>query len=129
MPTLIAPAQEEMRAMARNNVEDADTPERRAADADSTNLVKRLKDNQPLSDTHVVRDDAMGEHREYGMRGAESTDEDDRMPKRGEPREPPAPEPGGTRGSDRGGSTGWGDAGSGGSVIDKRAPDKERGTP
>jgi hypothetical protein len=43
------------------------TPERRAADADSTNVAKRLKDNQPLSDTDEVRDEKMGERRQYGM--------------------------------------------------------------
>ncbi len=54
--------------------------------------------------------------------GRTSADQDDRMPKRGEPAEQPAPEPGATQGSDRGGSTGWGSEGSGGSVIDKRSP-------
>jgi hypothetical protein len=34
----------------------------------------------------------------------------------------PIPEPDATKGSDRGGSAGWGSEASGGSVIDKRAP-------
>jgi len=55
-------------------------------DDDSTNLVKRLRDNQPLSDTHKVRDEHLGEHRQYGMRDVDSVSSDD---------EPPA-----TRGSD-----------------------------
>ena len=39
-----------------------------SADADSTNLIKRLIDNQPLSDTHRIRDEDLGEHRQYGAR-------------------------------------------------------------
>ena len=35
---------------------------------DATNLVKRLNDNQPLSDTDERRDDDMGERRQYGVR-------------------------------------------------------------
>ena len=38
-----------------------------SADADSTNLIKRLTDNQPLSDTHRIRDEELGEHRQYGI--------------------------------------------------------------
>ena len=56
--------------------------------------------------------------------GRTTADQDDRIPKRGEPAEPAAPEPDATRGSDRGGSAGWGSEGSGGSVIDKRSPEK-----
>jgi hypothetical protein len=56
--------------------------------------------------------------------GRTTADQDDRMPKRGEPAEQAAPEPDATRGSDRGGSGGWGSEGSGGSVIDKRSPKK-----
>jgi len=48
------------------------------------------------------------------------------MPKRGEATEQAAPEPDRTRGSDRGGSAGWGSEGSGGSVIDKRSPEKNK---
>ncbi|MFN2564362.1 MAG: hypothetical protein ABR499_05040 [Gemmatimonadaceae bacterium] len=55
-----------------------------------------------------------------------SGDQDDRLPKRGEPTEEATPEPGGTRGSDRGGSAGWGSEGSGGSVVDKRSPRKDK---
>ena len=58
--------------------------------------------------------------------GRTTADQDDRMPKRGEPAEQAAPEPDATRGSDRGGSAGWGSEGSGGSVIDKRSPKKDR---
>ena len=36
---------------------------------------------------------------------------------------PATPEPDRTKGSDRGGTAGWGGAPSGGSVIDKRSPD------
>ncbi|MDB4887546.1 MAG: hypothetical protein JWN79_2984 [Gemmatimonadetes bacterium] len=35
------------------------------------------------------------------------------------------PEPDRTKGSDRGGTAGWGGAPAGGSVIDKRSPDKK----
>jgi hypothetical protein len=52
--------------------------------------------------------------------------EDDRMPRRGEAADEATPEPGSTRGSDRGGSAGWGSEGSGGSVIDKRSPRKDK---
>ena len=58
--------------------------------------------------------------------GRTSADQDDRMPKRGEPAEPPTPEPDAARGSDRGGAAGWGSEGSGGSVIDKRSPEKSK---
>lgn len=58
--------------------------------------------------------------------GRTSADQDDRMPKRGEPAEGPAPEPGGTQGSDRGGGAAWGNESSGGSVIDKRSPGKSQ---
>ncbi len=44
---------------------------------DSTNIVKRLRDNQPLSDTHEVRDERRGEHRQYGMRDVDSVSGDD----------------------------------------------------
>ena len=54
--------------------------------------------------------------------GRTTADQDDRMPKRGEPAEQATPEPDATRGSDRGGSAGWGSESSGGSVIDKRSP-------
>ena len=57
-----------------------------------------------------------------GKPGRTTADQDDRMPKRGEPAEEPTPEPDATKGSDRGGSTAWGSEGSGGSVIDKRSP-------
>lgn len=57
--------------------------------------------------------------------GRTTADQDDRMPKRGEAAEA-TPEPDATRGSDRGGSGGWGSEGSGGSVIDKRSPKKDR---
>lgn len=59
-----------------------------------------------------------------GDPGRTSADQDDRMPKRGEAAETPHPEPDRAKGSDRGGSGGWGNEGSGGSVIDKRSPDK-----
>lgn len=58
--------------------------------------------------------------------GRTSADQDDRIPKRGEPPEEAIPEPDATRGSDRGGSAGWGSEGSGGSVIDKRSPGKNK---
>jgi hypothetical protein len=58
--------------------------------------------------------------------GRTSADQDDRMPKRGDAAEQATPEPDRTKGSDRGGSAGWGSEGSGGSVIDKRAPDKHK---
>ena len=58
--------------------------------------------------------------------GRTSADQDDRMPKRGEPAEQATPEPTITRGSDRGGSAGWGSESSGGSVIDKRSPGKSK---
>jgi hypothetical protein len=61
-----------------------------------------------------------------GGPGRTSADQDDRIPKRGEPAGEPTPEPGGTQGSDRGGSSAWGSEGSGGSVIDKRSPDKDK---
>jgi hypothetical protein len=64
-----------------------------------------------------------GDRREVGRTSA---DQDDRMPKRGEQEEQAAPEPDATRGSDRGGSAGWGSEGSGGSVVDKRSPKKDR---
>ena len=48
-----------------------------SGDADSENLIKRLIDNQPLSDTHTVRDEHMGEHRQYGMHAVEPADETD----------------------------------------------------
>jgi hypothetical protein len=54
--------------------------------------------------------------------GRTSADQDDRMPKRGDAAEAPNPEPDRTKGSDRGGSAGWGNEGAGGSVIDKRSP-------
>ena len=58
--------------------------------------------------------------------GRTTADQDDRMPRRGEPAKPAVPEPDAARGSDRGGSAGWGSEGSGGSVIDKRRPEKDR---
>ena len=58
--------------------------------------------------------------------GRTTADQDDRMPKRGEQEEQAPPEPDITRGSDRGGSAGWGSEGAGGSVIDKRSPKKDR---
>ena len=36
--------------------------------SDATNLIKRLEDNQPLSDTQQVDDEKMGERRQYGAR-------------------------------------------------------------
>ncbi len=48
-----------------------------SGDAGSENLIKRLIDNQPLSDTHTVRDEHMGEHRQYGMYAVEPADETD----------------------------------------------------
>ena len=48
------------------------------------------------------------------------------MARKHEPHEPPHPEPDRAEGSERGGSAGWGNEGAGGSVIDKRSPDKHR---
>ena len=56
--------------------------------------------------------------------GRASADQDDRLPRRGDPAEQATPEPDRTKGSDRGGSAGWGGEGSGGFVIDKRSPEK-----
>lgn len=47
---------------------------------DSTNLKKRLIDNQPLSDTHKLRDENLGEHRQYGMHDADPARSDDEPP-------------------------------------------------
>jgi hypothetical protein len=58
--------------------------------------------------------------------GRTTADQDDRMPRRGEQQEQATPEPDATRGSDRGGSAGWGSEGAGGSVIDKRSPKNDR---
>ncbi len=58
--------------------------------------------------------------------GRTSADQDDRMPRRGEAPEQATPEPDRTKGSDRGGSAAWGSEGSGGSVIDKRSPEKKK---
>lgn len=55
---------------------DAPSPERQAADADSTDLRKRLKDNQPLSDTDEIRDEKMGERRQYGVRDVDAAGPD-----------------------------------------------------
>ncbi len=75
----------------------------------------------------IHHEDRMAKANEGPERGIGRTtaDQDDRMPKRGEPAEPPAPEPDVAGGSDRGGSAGWGSEGSGGSVIDKRSPRKD----
>ena len=59
-------------------------------DEEGTNLIKRLTDNQPLSDTHKVHDKHRGEHRQYGMRDADPAPGGN---------EPPGPPPA-TRGSD-----------------------------
>jgi len=70
----------------------------------------------------------MADPNEHGRSnvGRTTADQDDRMPKRGEPAGQATPEPDVTKGSDRGGSAGWGNEGSGGSVIDKRSPKKDR---
>jgi len=53
-------------------------------DKDSTNLIKRLTDNQPLSDTHKIRDEQLGEHRQYRMHGVDpGADEADQPDQRG----------------------------------------------
>jgi hypothetical protein len=43
-----------------------------SGDEDSTHLVKRLRDNQPLSDTHEVPDERRDDPRQYGMHAVES---------------------------------------------------------
>jgi hypothetical protein len=58
--------------------------------------------------------------------GRTTADQDDRIPRRGEPSERATPEADRTKRSDRGGSAGWGNEGSGGSVIDKRSPEKKK---
>jgi hypothetical protein len=57
--------------------------------------------------------------------GRTSADQDDRIPRRGDQAEQAVPESDAARGSDRGGSAGWGSEGAGGSVIDKRSPTKD----
>jgi hypothetical protein len=56
-----------------------DTPADTGHD-DSTNIVKRLRDNQPLSDTHELRDERLGEHRQYRMRDVGSVPSENESP-------------------------------------------------
>ena len=67
---------------------------------------------QGNEDPSMIPPDDSADQRAHGTHGRGGSEErrDDR----------PAPEPDGTAGSDRGGSGGWGNAASGGSVIDKR---------